>query len=150
MNSPTADLLAKLLVTAHRLSRIAAQATGSTTPSAVWHTLSVLTSDGPLRIGELARMARVTQPSMTKVVQQLDHGGLVHRVADAADSRAWLVAITPAGTQALDEWRTELAAELEPAFADLSASDAATLERAVDILGSRISTARVGAGRNAA
>jgi DNA-binding MarR family transcriptional regulator len=128
------DLLAGLLVAAHRLSRIAARATGSTTPSAVWHTLSILEGDGPLRVGELALAARVTQPSMTKVVQQLAEDGYVRRLADADDSRAWLIAVTPTGVAALHDWRTTVASELQPLFAELTDADRATLARAVGIL----------------
>ena len=142
MNKDITALLADLLVTAHRLTRIAAQATGSTTPSAVWHTLSILTTDGPLRIGELATMARVTQPSMTKVVQQLVEEELVHRGTDATDSRAWLIGVTPAGIDALDNWRSELAATLEPMFSDLTAAEIATLTSAVDILRSHTAADR--------
>lgn len=142
MNKNIAPLLADLLVTAHRLTRIAAQATGSTTPSAVWHTLSILTTDGPSRIGELATRGRVTQPSMTKVVQQLVEDGLVYRGTDAKDSRAWLIAVTPAGIDALDSWRSELAARLEPMFSDLTSAEIATLTSAIDILGSRTATDR--------
>ena len=142
MNNKTSELLAHLIVTAHRLTRLAAQATGNSTPSAVWHTLSVLSTDGPLRIGELAGAARVSQPSMTKVVHQLSADKLVLRVADTDDSRASQIGITPAGSAALADWRAQLAATLEPRFSSLSASDQATLERAVEILSSRVAVER--------
>jgi DNA-binding MarR family transcriptional regulator len=134
------DLLSDLLVAAHRLTRIAARATGSTTPSAVWHTLSILLTDGPLRIGELAAAARVTQPSMTKVVQQLAEEEYVYRIADADDSRAWLIAVTPAGVAALEQWRVALASALEPLFSGLPSADRAALVRAVGILGAATAT----------
>ncbi|GAA3741001.1 MarR family transcriptional regulator [Leifsonia bigeumensis] len=144
MNS-SAPLLADLIVAAHRLTRIAARSTGNTTPSAVWNTLSILSTDGPLRIGELASAARVTQPSMTKVVHQLVDEGLVERVADADDSRAWLVTVTAAGLRALDDWRNALTAALEPMFSGLTAADLAALARAVDILTARTATGRAAA-----
>lgn len=144
MNS-NALLLADLIVTAHRLTRIAAQSTGNTTPSAVWNTLSILSTDGPLRVGELAAAARVTQPSMTKVVHQLVDERLVERVADADDSRAWLVTVTAAGIRALDEWRNALTAALEPMFSNLDDADLAALTRAIDILKARTATGAVAA-----
>jgi DNA-binding MarR family transcriptional regulator len=137
MTSDLNSLLAEVLVTAHRLTRVAAQTTGSTTPAAVWHTISILTTDGPLRIGDLARVARVSQPAMTKVVQQLAEHELVSRIADSEDSRAWLIAVAPKGAAALDNWRAQLGRVLGPAFADLSQEDVAALERAVRLLQER-------------
>lgn len=136
MNS-SAPLLADLIVAAHRLTRIVARSTGNTTPSAVWNTLSILSTDGPLRVGELAASARVSQPGMTKVVHQLVAEGLVQRVADADDSRAWLVTVTTAGIRALEEWRNALSAALGPMFAELGVDDLAALTRAVSILTAR-------------
>ena len=95
-----------------------------------------------MRVGELATMARVSQPAMTKVVHQLVTDELVRRIADTDDSRAWQIQITPAGTVALTDWREQLATTLEPKFADLSAADLATLTRAVDILSSRVAVDR--------
>ena len=132
----------KLIVEANRLTRVAAQATGSTTPAAVWRTLSILASDGSYRIGDLARASRVSQPTMTKLIQNLAEDELVCRIADEADSRAWLIAITDTGTTALDNWRTELGKALQPMFSDLSAEEIEILERAVTILESRTTTPR--------
>jgi DNA-binding MarR family transcriptional regulator len=134
------SLFASLLVTAHRLTRIAAQTTGSTTPSAVWNTLSILSTSGPLRVGDLARAARVTQPSMTKLVNQLSADELVLRIADRNDSRAWLIAITDRGGTELQQWRETLGRALGPMFADLEESDIQTLTRAVEVLRSRTDT----------
>ncbi len=135
-------LVEKLIVEANRLTRVAAQATGSTTPAAVWRTLSILSSDGSMRIGDLARASRVTQPTMTKLVQNLSEEELIYRIADVADSRAWLIAITAKGRKALDDWRTELGHALEPMFADLSEDETRTLERAVEIIAARTTTTR--------
>lgn len=142
MTKESRPLLERLIVEANRLTRVAAQCTGSTTPSAVWRTLSILVSDGSLRIGDLARVSRVTQPTMTKLVQNLAEEELVYRIADVDDSRAWLIAITPKGTRALDAWRTTLGEALAPMFADLSPAEAEILESAVDILESRTAVNR--------
>src|SRR6478736_1685626 len=56
------DILESLLVSTHRLTRLAAQSTGSTTPAAQWRTLSILETDGPMRIGELASDRTPRQP----------------------------------------------------------------------------------------
>jgi DNA-binding MarR family transcriptional regulator len=133
-------LVENLIVEANRLTRVAAQATGSTTPASVWRTLSILHTDGSLRIGDLAKASRVTQPTMTKLVQSLAEDELIYRIADVADSRAWLIAITKKGSKALDDWRTELGRALEPMFADLTPEETSTLEAAVVIIASRTNT----------
>ena len=79
---------------------------------------------------------------MTKLIQNLAEDELVYRIADVADSRAWLIAITDTGTTALDNWRTELGEALQPMFSDLSADEIDILERAVTILESRTNTPR--------
>ena len=135
-------LIHDVIIAAHRLTRIAAQSTGSTTPAAVWSTLSILSTDGPLRVGDLARASRVSQPSMTKLLHQLVEDQLVQRIADVEDSRAWLIAIGPKGTAALEAWRIQLSEELGPLFADLTPDEITTLQRAALILTTRTNTNR--------
>jgi DNA-binding MarR family transcriptional regulator len=135
-------LLEDLIVAASRLTRMAAQSTGSTTPASVWRTLSILTTDGPMRVGDLARASRVSQPSMTKVQQHLVEQELVYRIADVDDSRAWLIAITPKGMRALDGWKAQLAQAMSPMFSDLTTDEIQVLERAVGILQERTNTKR--------
>lgn len=135
-------LIHEVIVAAHRLTRIAAQSTGSTTPAAVWSTLSILSTDGPLRIGDLARAGRVSQPSMTKLLHQLVEDELVHRIADVEDSRAWLIAIGPKGSAALEAWRVQLSEALGPLFDDLTPQETATLQEAARILTTRTKTNR--------
>jgi DNA-binding MarR family transcriptional regulator len=135
-------LLEDLIVAASRLTRMAAQSTGSTTPASVWRTLSILTTDGPMRVGDLARASRVSQPSMTKVQQHLVEQELVYRIADVDDSRAWLIAITPKGMQALDGWKAQLAQAMSPMFSDLTTDEIQILEQAVGILQERTNTKR--------
>ena len=135
-------LIHDVIIAAHRLTRIAAQSTGSTTPAAVWSTLSILSTDGPLRVGDLARAGRVSQPSMTKLLHQLVEDELVQRIADVEDSRAWLIAIGPKGTAALEAWRIQLSEELGPLFADLTPEETTTLQQAAHILTTRTNTNR--------
>jgi DNA-binding MarR family transcriptional regulator len=142
MSETERPLVERLIVEANRLTRVAAQATGSITPAAVWRTLSILSSEGSHRIGDLAKASRVTQPTMTKLVQHLAEEELIYRIADVADSRAWLIAITEKGTRALGDWRVQLGAALQPMFSDLSPDETDILERAVAILENRTTTNR--------
>ncbi|MFZ4892821.1 MarR family winged helix-turn-helix transcriptional regulator [Plantibacter sp. Mn2098] len=132
------SILGDLITASHRLTRLAAQATGSSESPAVWRTLSVLSSVGPVRVGELARQSRVSQPTMTKLVQNLDEREWIKRIADVDDHRAWLIAITPKGRDALGAWLQELTGALVPAFEDLGAADLAAIARTVAILQERV------------
>jgi DNA-binding MarR family transcriptional regulator len=131
------DTLLSLLVSSNRLIRIAAQATGSTTPSAQWRTLSILESDGAMRVGELAVASRVTQPGMTRLLATMTDDGLVSRIPDPDDSRAWLIDLTERGREELSRWRGVISATLEPRFAALDDVEWAALETAARILASR-------------
>ncbi|HAM25339.1 MAG TPA: MarR family transcriptional regulator [Microbacteriaceae bacterium] len=142
MPTNSTRLIEDLIVSAHRLTRVAAQLTGSTTPASVWRTLSILTTDGSLRVGDLARASRVTQPTMTKLVQHLAEEEYVYRIAEVEDSRAWLIAISPKGTTALEDWRKQLAEALTPMFSDLTDDETTILEKAVAILQVHTSTKR--------
>jgi DNA-binding MarR family transcriptional regulator len=131
------ELLESLLVSSSRLIRLAAQATGNSTPSAVWRTLSILDGEGAMRVGELATTSRISQPGMTRLLGGMVDDALVSRVADAEDSRAWLIDITPAGRDALARWRRQLSETLEPWFRSLGDDEWRTLESAVAILATR-------------
>lgn len=137
------DILETLAVATHRLTRHAAQATGSPIISATWTALAVLEAEGPHRLGDLARATRISQPGMTKAVQNLVTDEWVYRIADVDDSRAWLIAITPKGEQALADWRQQLVTALAPSFADLDDDAWLALERAASILASRSASTEV-------
>ena len=131
-------MLGDLVSVNHRLTRVAARAAHGAESPALWRTLSVLLSSGPIRLGELADQSRVSQPTATKLVGSLVARGWVERTGDPADARVGLVGSTPAGLAALAAWRSELAAALLPYFADLPAADVETLHRAVEILRERV------------
>jgi DNA-binding MarR family transcriptional regulator len=138
MASDLHDILGDLVSVNHRLTRVAARAARGTESPALWRTLSVLLTSGPIRLGELADLSRVSQPTATKLVGSLVGRGWIERTSDPSDARVSLIASTPAGEAALLAWRTELAAALLPYFADLPAADVDTLERAVAILRDRV------------
>jgi DNA-binding MarR family transcriptional regulator len=145
MHPTSSVVLERLIVASHRLTRLAALATGSSTPAAVWRTLSILESDGPLRVGELATTSRISQPGMTKLLRDMVADGLARRVPVSGDARGSLIELTPAGSTALAAWRERLVHELEPRFADLGSDDWAALERTVALLATRTETAGVAA-----
>lgn len=68
-----------------------------------------------LRMSELSRLLMVTGGNVTGIVDQLVKEGLVERVDDAEDRRAWRVTLTRAGDKAFaemarahEEWVVEL------------------------------------------
>jgi len=134
------DTLESLLRSTHLLARLAAQATGSRTPAAVWRTLSILQTDGPMRVGELAAASRITQPGMTRLLTTMVEDKLVLRVADTDDSRAWLIKPTAKGLSAMDAWRTELTLTLQPWFGDLTDAEWNTLAQATTIIEAHTAT----------
>ncbi|GAA3762320.1 hypothetical protein GCM10022240_13630 [Microbacterium kribbense] len=135
---PRAEDISEIVTAAHALTRLAALRTKNEVPTAQWRALSVLVTEGPLRLGELAVRTRTTQPGMTKLIGQMADAGLVSRQRDASDSRASVISITPHGQEELAAWRVELRDALAPLFADLDDDDWAVLSRAAGILSSRI------------
>lgn len=135
-------VLGDLVSVNHRLTRLAATVTGNTESPAVWRTISVLRDLGPMRLGELARVSRVTQPTMTKLVHALGERGWVASIADPSDARAMLVSADPRGLAALEAWRGELANSLAPTFDDLEAGELDTIAAAVEIVRTRLERAR--------
>ncbi|WP_106814210.1 MarR family winged helix-turn-helix transcriptional regulator [Microbacterium timonense] len=131
-----------LIVAAHALTRVAALETTNETPSAQWRTLTILRDHGPLRIGELARLSRVTQPGMTRLVGQMAESGLVAKKADAADSRATMVEVTSLGLEALHTWLLQLTAALAPHFDDLDAEEWGALRITAQILTRKLDRTR--------
>ncbi len=138
----TEVLIGELVSSAHRLTRLAAQALVDPQNPAVWRTISALRSLGPTRLGELARQSRVTQPTMTKIVQHLVEMGWVTRVSDPDDARAQVLDVTESGIEALGEWRSALARSLAPYFAGLSLDDAQVIARTLEIVNERTSVDR--------
>ena len=136
-DQPSSDLpalLSDLVSVTHRLTRIAAQATGESTSPATWRTLSALSTFGPMRLGELAKQSRVAQPTMTKIVANLNEVEWIRRIADVDDARAWQIALAPKGIRALAEWRARLGEALAPLFEDLDREELDVIGRAIDLL----------------
>lgn len=123
-----------LIVAASRFVRAASRHRGRERSAIVLRTLSNLSLSGPMRIGDLAQAEHITQPTMTGVVQRLEAEGLLRRTSDPSDGRAWLMAVTPAGIEVLDDFRDRAAARVRPALAHLDDEDRKALWAAADLL----------------
>jgi len=73
-----------------------------------------------LKMGELSRRMMVTGGSVTGITDMLEDEGLVERVADPADRRAWVVRLTPAGRRAFAAMAQEHERWIIEAFAELT------------------------------
>ena len=120
---PRAALLTRLLV-----SRLGCEF--SRTEVGLLHTLS----DGPRRITELAALERLAQPTMTQLVKRLEREGLVARERGADDGRVVLVRLTPAGSAALEQFRTSAGAALSAHLAEMPDDEVAALATATETL----------------
>jgi DNA-binding MarR family transcriptional regulator len=140
MESSRAETIETLLVSVNRLIRTAVQASGNTTSSAVWRTLGILETDEPLRVGELATASRVSQPTMTRLVNGMLDDGLVTRSVAPDDSRGQHIGITDAGRARLLEWRATLTRTVGPVFADLDDDQWDVLHEASALIATRTRT----------
>jgi DNA-binding MarR family transcriptional regulator len=97
-------------------------------------TLRRLDERGPMRITELAAAELVAQPTMTGLVQRLEHDGLVARSPDPADARAVRVALTDAGRATLAAVRQDRARVLHQRIERLDDGARAALAAALPAL----------------
>lgn len=135
MDKSQRRLLVDLISATNRLTRVAAAASGNTTPASQWRILSVLQADGPQRVGAIAAALRISQPAITQFVPQLEQQRLVTKAHDPNDARATILTITDEGALALADWKAELGGAIAPLLGDLSDDDWSALERAAAILG---------------
>jgi DNA-binding MarR family transcriptional regulator len=103
-------------------------------------TLARLQRSGALRLTDLAELERITQPSMTALVNRLESQGLVRRNADPTDGRAVLVEVTDAGRVALARRAEARVGTMAADLADLDEADLRTLVAALPAIDRLITT----------
>lgn len=97
-------------------------------------TLATIQRLGPRKPGELARVERVSAPTMTRIVSALEDRGLAVRRQCADDARSVTVEITAAGQELLVSARADQAAALADLLGDLDDDQRATLQAALPAL----------------
>lgn len=97
-------------------------------------TLATLRDQGPQRITDLAALERVTQPSMTALVNRLEEQGYVLRTPDPEDGRAVRVSITDAGLGLQRRLHEARAAKLMERLDDFTEAEREQLATAVPLL----------------
>jgi len=96
--------------------------------------LSVVVYAGPLAIGALAAAEGVAAPTMTRLVDGLEHDGFVRRRRDPADARGVLVEATPAGKRILTPGRAQRVQTLAAGLAALSDDELAAIGRGAELI----------------
>jgi DNA-binding MarR family transcriptional regulator len=119
----TAGLLARLLIR---------QLGGELSRSEVG-LLSTLSS-GPRRITDLAELEGLAQPTMTRLVKQLEQQALVRRDRQADDGRVVLVHLTDSGALALEDYRARVRELLGSYLAEIPDQQVEALAAATDAL----------------
>ncbi|NUO98205.1 MAG: winged helix DNA-binding protein [Nonomuraea sp.] len=89
----------------------------------------LLDAGEPRRIGVIAEALQVESPHVTRHVAALEKRGLVERVRDADDRRAWRIALTEEGIEVANRCRKVTSEWFEGALADWSDADRAELAR---------------------
>ena len=68
-----------------------------------WRVLAVLKDIGRMNIGQIVERTLIEQPTVSRIVDQLEHEGLAHREISEEDSRFVQVKLTQAGQKAFTE-----------------------------------------------
>jgi DNA-binding MarR family transcriptional regulator len=96
--------------------------------------LSVVVYAGPLAIGALAAAEGVAAPTMTRLVDGLEHDGFVRRRRDPTDARGVLVEATPAGKRILTRGRAQRMQTLAAGLAALSDDELTEIGRGAELI----------------
>ena len=135
----TADLLHSAVV--GLLRRAATADVGMNLDGPRASLLSVLVFGGPLPITRLAEVERVSPPAISKLVDALESANLVRRNRSTDDRRVVLVEATAAGRTRLQRGRAARVRLVAALLDGASASELATLERAAQIIATRLGKA---------
>jgi DNA-binding MarR family transcriptional regulator len=87
------------------------------------HILLVLWFEGPLKIGELQRMLTLSSSTLTGAIDRMEKAGLVKRVPDPDDGRAWRVEPSPIDSRSRRNLEKVLGEMEEACFAGLTGTE---------------------------
>ena len=125
MTDPSLGDLAGALNDLYRLSGSArfhehtVAATGVAVTRSGLRFLSLVADTGPVSATRLAEALDLSQPTASRVLQQLESEGLVARQASRSDGRVSYYVATRKGRQALDKVHRYHVSQLEEALADI-------------------------------
>ena len=96
--------------------------------------LATVARDGPLRLGDLAATERIAPSTLTRLVSALQERGYLERGPVPGDARAFLVSVTEAGNQVLNQITVETTSLLIADLRALSPDQLAALAAALPAL----------------
>ena len=127
--------------TAHALRKAFDRlAVGLGVTRAQWKVLFKLTRKPGLRQVELADMLELEPITLCRIVDRLEEAGLVERVRDPADRRAWRLHVTAKAQPLIDKLQAVGAELVEQAFSGIDPKD-------IEIARNVLARARENAGR---
>lgn len=109
------------------------RASDAMTPSQM-AVLATLIREGPMTPGDLAVVERVQPPSMTRILQALQHQELVQRTPHPGDRRQVLFSVTEKAQAMVARDRERRDQWLLHRLEELSPDDLTAIERAIPIL----------------
>jgi DNA-binding MarR family transcriptional regulator len=126
-------LLNRLRMVVTRLGRRLRQQIEPDVTASQFSALVSIERSGPVSLGELAAIERVQPPTLTKVVTKLEELGYVTREPDPADRRVARVRLSEAGVRFVAGSRTRRNQYLAERLQQFTATEVATLERALPL-----------------
>jgi DNA-binding MarR family transcriptional regulator len=132
--SDVLELAARLRLATARLARQLRQQAGAGLSPSQQSALASIDLQGPLTLGQLARLEHVAPPTVTKVVAKLEDEGLVSRRIDDSDRRVVRVQTTAAGRRRLEHARSRRNAWLAQRLRRVDAATLRQLEAALPLL----------------
>ncbi len=130
----TAETAARLRRAITRLNRkLRYSALGGVSPAQASLLSSVEKLDHP-SLGDLAMAEQIQPPSVTRLVQVMEHAGLIKCAPDRDDRRCTRVQITPAGRKELERIRQRKTEFLERRLLALSSTEQRQAEALVAFL----------------
>lgn len=129
-----AEVADRLRLPVTRLARLLRQQDQSGLGPTLAAALATIRREGSPSLGDLAASERVAPATMSRAVGKLEAHGLVQRRADPHDGRSWLLTLTPAGEDLLEQNRTRRAAWLASALATLEPRELRRIDDAVNTI----------------
>lgn len=133
-NDPKTQLANDLVWASSRFARTAYQATPVQLSYVSLRAMAAINREPGLRVGELARLEGITQPSMSQAIKKLVDDNLITRHPSPEDARATDLMITDKGRDILQKYRADSAAQIVPALDSLPDEDVAVLKRGSELL----------------
>lgn len=134
--TPLAEQSTELRLAVMRLARRLRQERAETELSATQlAALGWIAGEGPITLGRLAELERVTPPSMNRTVNSLVEAGYATREGSPDDGRKVLLRASDAGGAIIRETKRRRDAWLAKRFAALTPDERETLAKATTILG---------------